>query len=121
MERHIEDEHAALAANDMGRALRLSGLFHIEISRIAQQDTIARFIETLVARSSLIIAIYWRRSSALCESHAHHALTGALADHDGQAAEDLMRSHLVDIHSALELRETSAPPRSLRAAILGEG
>ncbi|MFT4794804.1 MAG: DNA-binding GntR family transcriptional regulator [Paracoccaceae bacterium] len=121
LERHIAGEHAALAANDMGRAVRLSGLFHIEISRIAQQDTIARFIETLIARSSLIIALYWRRSSALCESHAHHALLGALADHDGQAAEELMRSHLVDILSALDLREASAPPRSLRAAILGDG
>lgn len=121
LERHIEDEHAAIDAADMGRALRLSGLFHIEISRIAHQDTIARFIETLVARSSLIIALYWRRSSALCESHAHHALLGAMAAHDGQLAEELMRSHLVDILSALDLRAAGAPPLSLRAAILGDG
>jgi DNA-binding GntR family transcriptional regulator len=121
LERHIVNEHAALAAQDIGRAVRLSGLFHIEISRIAQQDTIARFIETLIARSSLIIALHWRRAGALCESHAHHALIGAMAAHDGQLAEDLMRSHLVDILSALDLREAGAPPQSLRAAILGDG
>ncbi|MHC0053376.1 GntR family transcriptional regulator [Actibacterium sp. D379-3] len=120
LERHIRDEHAALAAGDAGRALRLSGLFHIEISRIADQDTIARFIETLIARSSLIIALYWRRESALCESTAHHALLRALRENDGPRAEDLMRSHLVDLHSALDLRARKAAPRSLREALLGD-
>lgn len=116
---HIEAEHAALKAHDNGKALHLSGLFHIEISRIADQATIARFIETLIARSSLIIALYWRRESALCESHAHHALLDALAAHDGDQAEELMHGHLVDILSALDLREKPADPPNLREALLG--
>ncbi len=117
LERHISDEHAALDAADPGRALYLSGLFHTEIARIAQQATIASFIETLVARSSLIIALYWRRESALCEKHAHHALVQALADQNEQQAEELMRSHLVDLHSALDLRERNARSLSLRDAL----
>jgi len=117
LERHINDEHAALDANDPGRALYLSGLFHTEIARIAQQATIAGFIETLIARSSLIIALYWRRESALCEKHAHHALVQALADHDEQQAEELMRSHLVDLHSALDLRERNGRTLSLKDAL----
>jgi DNA-binding GntR family transcriptional regulator len=115
--RHIADEHAALAAADQGRALRLSGLFHIEIARIADQATIAGFIEALIARSSLIIALYWRRESALCESFAHHALVDAIAAGDGQHAEELMRSHLVDLHSALDLSNRPAAPRSLKEAL----
>lgn len=117
LKQHISDEHAALAAADRGRALRLSGLFHIEISRIADQATIAGFVETLIARSSLIIALYWRRESALCESHAHHALVQAIADGDGQLAEELMQSHLVDLHSALDLRDQPSPARSLKEAL----
>ncbi|MFZ7089894.1 GntR family transcriptional regulator [Primorskyibacter sp. 2E233] len=117
LRRHIEDEHAALHANDHGRALHLSGLFHIEIARIAGQATIARFIEALIARSSLIIALYWRRESALCESHAHDALIKAIAEGDGQAAEELMRSHLVDLHTALNLRSVQAAPKSLKEAL----
>ncbi|WP_299621772.1 GntR family transcriptional regulator [uncultured Tateyamaria sp.] len=117
LERHINDEHAALAASDPGRALHLSGLFHTEIARIADQATIAGFIETLVARSSLIIALYWRRESALCEKHAHHALVQALADQNEDQAEQLMRSHLVDLHSALDLRERNARTLSLRDAL----
>nr|WP_245749103.1 GntR family transcriptional regulator [Jannaschia pohangensis] len=117
LRRHINDEHAALDAADPGRALRLSGMFHIEIARIADQATIAGFIETLIARSSLIIALYWRRQSALCESFAHHALVEAIATGDGPRAEDLMRSHLVDLHSALDLRDRTTAPRSLRDAL----
>lgn len=117
LERHISDEHAALAAADPGRALYLSGLFHTEIARIADQTTIAGFIETLIARSSLIIALYWRRESALCDEHAHHALVQALADRNEQKAEELMRSHLVDLHSALDLRERNGRTLSLRDAL----
>lgn len=117
LERHIADEHAALAAADPGRALYLSGLFHNEIAHIADQTTIAGFIETLVARSSLIIALYWRRESALCEKHAHHALVQALADNNEKQAEELMRSHLVDLHSALDLRERKDRALSLKDAL----
>ncbi len=117
LERHIEDEHAALDASDPGRALYLSGLFHNDIAQIANHSTIAGFIETLVARSSLIIALYWRRESALCEKHAHHALVQAIADKDGKQAEELMRSHLVDLHSALDLKERSGRVLSLKDAL----
>lgn len=117
LERHISNEHAAIDAADRGRALYLSGLFHTEIARIADQTTIAGFIESLIARSSLIIALYWRRESALCEKHAHHALVQALADGDPEQAEALMRSHLVDLHSALDLRERNDRTLSLKDAL----
>ncbi|MDA7425624.1 GntR family transcriptional regulator [Thalassococcus lentus] len=119
LEKHISAEHDALAAGQSGRALRLSGQFHIEISRIADQSTIAGFIERLVARSSLIIALYWKRQSALCEKHAHHALVDALRRGDGADAEELMKSHLLDILSALDLREVAQPAINLKD-ILGQ-
>lgn len=114
LETHIDAEHAAMAAGDNGRALYLSGQFHIEIARIADQNTISGFIETLIARSSLIIALYWRRESALCESHAHDALVKAIASGERDQAQELMRSHLVDLHSALDLRERPQQTRSLK-------
>ena len=116
---HITQEHAAIDAGDRGRALSLSGQFHIEIARIAKQQTIADMINVLIARSSLIIALYWRRESALCESQAHHALIKAIGDNDGARAEELMQSHLVDLHSALNLREVPAVEHDLRAMLLG--
>ena len=82
-------------------------------SVLGDQARNARFIETLIARSSLIIALYWRRRDALCESHSHHALVDAIAANDGEQAEELMTSHLVDLQSCLDLRERPPSPRSL--------
>jgi DNA-binding GntR family transcriptional regulator len=106
-----------LRAGQTGRALQLSGQFHIEIARIADQATVAEFITQLVSRSSLIIALYWQRRAALCESHAHDALLKALRARDGDTAEDLMKSHLLDLLTSLDLREQTSAPQSLTEAL----
>lgn len=111
---HIELEQAALRSGDNGLALYLSGQLHVEIARIAAQDTITNFIETLIARSSLVVALYWRRESALCECHAHRSLVEAVGVGDDEKAYDLMQGHLVDLHSALDLSDTKPAKRSLK-------
>lgn len=116
LEQHISEEHAAMHAGDYGRALMLSGEFHVEIARIADQATIEAFIRQLVSRSSLVIALYWRRKNALCESHAHHALVEALRTHNEDEAEGLMKGHLLDLISQLDLREMPKTNQSLRDA-----
>lgn len=114
---HIAAEHAAIETGDIGKAVYLSGLFHTAIADTADQTTIAAFIRSLVSRSSLIIALYWKRRNALCESHAHHELIDAIANHDGQRAEELMQSHLVDLLSGLDLREKPESSSTLREAL----
>lgn len=117
LRRHVDEEHAALDAGETGRALRLSGQFHNEIARIADQTTIASFIAQLISRSSLIIALYWRRRNAICESHAHDELVRALERNDPKLAEDLMKSHLLDLVSNLDLNDRASQPLSLREAL----
>lgn len=117
LERHIEDEHAALEREEAGLALKLSGHFHLEIARIADQQTIEQFLRQLVSRSSLVIALYWMRRNALCESHAHHALVEAFRNKDGDTAEELMKGHLLDLLSQLDLRERQTGPASLKDAL----
>jgi len=117
LERHIAAEHAALAREQAGLALKLSGEFHCAIARIADQKTIEDFLRQLVSRSSLVIALYWRRRNALCESHAHHALLDAFRSGDAETAEELMKGHLVDLVSQLDLRDRAEAPVSLREAL----
>ncbi|MGC8202564.1 GntR family transcriptional regulator [Aliiroseovarius sp. PTFE2010] len=114
---NIRDEHAALDVGDNGRALFYSGQFHLEIARIADQATIETFVSELISRSSLIIALYWRRRAALCETQAHHALLEAFAQKDGDAAEQLMKGHLLDLVASLDLRNVTQAPTSLREAL----
>ena len=116
--RHIQDEHAALHARDYGRSLRLSGLFHTEIARISGQKTLLGFVDQLVSRSALIIALYWRRERARCDSQSHERLIDAIASGRGNEAETLMRGHLLDIHSALHFGPDEKGARALRDMLL---
>ena len=118
---HIAEEHAAIASRDIGRAVYLSGTFHNRIAQIADQTIIADFIERLVARSALIVALYWKRRDTLCERHAHDALLLAFEAHDAPLAGELMESHIVDLVSGLDLHEKPATPASLRQALAGHG
>jgi len=117
LEAHIDEEHKALATGATGKALKLSGKFHVEIARVADQRTIEAFVQQLVSRSSLVIALYWRRRNAICESNAHHALLDAFRANDPDAAEDRMKGHLLDLFSQLDLREPPEEARSLRDAL----
>ncbi|MEM6886941.1 MAG: GntR family transcriptional regulator [Pseudomonadota bacterium] len=118
LEHHIEREHMALARDEAGLALKLSGEFHCAIARIADQRTIEDFLRQLVSRSSLVIALYWRRRNALCESNAHHALIDAFRKRDADSAEELMKGHLLDLLSQLDLRDQQKNETSLRKALL---
>lgn len=116
---HIDSEHDAMHQGDHGVALYLSGQLHVEIARIAAQDTITKFIESLIARSSLVVALYWKRESAICEQHAHDKLVDAMAANDAREAEALMRSHLIDLHSALDLSPSEPEAGSLKELLGG--
>lgn len=116
---HIKSEHDAMHQGDHGLALYLSGQLHVEIARIAAQDTITKFIESLIARSSLVVALYWKRESAICEQHAHDKLVDAMTANDADEAEALMRSHLIDLHSALDLSPPKPAAGSLRELLSG--
>lgn len=120
LRRHIAEEHKALDAREYGRSLRLSGLFHTEIARISGQKTLLSFVDQLVSRSALIIALYWNRERARCDSRSHERLIDAIAGHRPDEAETLMRSHLIDIHSALDFRDAGDSQRALRDMLLAK-
>ncbi|MEP3277462.1 MAG: GntR family transcriptional regulator [Stappiaceae bacterium] len=114
---HIGAEHAAMASGDKGKALALSGEFHLEIASVAAHDVFTKFVQSLVKRSSLIIALYWKRADTTCESHSHQALMKAFTERDPQAADEIMRSHIVDLHSGLDLSLKQNPAKSIADAL----
>jgi DNA-binding GntR family transcriptional regulator len=97
LRQHLEAEHQALAAGRDDEAVALSGRFHVAIAEIAGQSILTDFVRGLCSRSSLIIALYWRRRDTICESHAHHALVEAITANSPRDATELMTSHLVDL------------------------
>jgi len=113
LRRHLEDEHKAIHENRNGDALLLSTRFHEAIAEIANQSILTDFVRALCSRSALIISVYWRRRDAFCESHAHHALVDAIEKNQQTEAADLMKSHLVDLLSGIDLADRQAPQRTL--------
>src|ERR1700709_1444373 len=103
LRRHLEEEHQAMHEGRDGEAVVLSGRFHVAIAEIAGQSILTDFVRGLCSRSSLIIALYWRRRDTICESHAHNALVDAIAKNSPKDATELMTSHLVDLLSGLDL------------------
>ena len=112
----VDAADQALAAGDFGKALSLSGAFHVSIADIADQRILGAFVRSLISRSSLIIALYWRRPDTACESHSHDALLEAFAAKDLVSAEEVMKSHIIDLHSGLDLKEKPEPEQTLRDA-----
>jgi len=107
---HLAEEHDALARDEQSRAIALSAGFHNKVAEIAGQPILEGFVRELTSRSSLVVALYWRRRDAICERHAHHELVDAIGAGAAERAADLMRSHLVDILSGLDL--TQRPSRT---------
>lgn len=113
LRRHLDDEHKAIRENRNGDALFLSTRFHEAIAEIANQSILTDFVRALCSRSALIISVYWRRRDAFCESHAHDALVDAIENHRQTEAADLMKSHLVDLLSSIDLSDRQTPQRTL--------
>ena len=121
LRRHLKEEHEAMHEGRDGEAVVLSGRFHVAIAEIAGQSILTDFVRGLCSRSSLIIALYWRRRDTICESHAHHALVDAIEKNSPRDATELMTSHLVDLLSGLDLSDRAATPKRLAEILKSSG
>ena len=117
LEEHMKAERDALDREEVGEALRLSGDFHVQIARIADHTLIENLLAQLVARSALIIALYWRRRNALSDSSSHMGLVNAFRNKDTDGAEEIMKGHLLDLLMQLDLRDSPSGPVSLKDAL----
>ena len=115
---HLEREREAMRDGRDSDAIMLSARFHLAIAEMADHAILTDFVRDLISRSSLIIALYWRRRDTTCESDAHHALVNAIAKGQGKKASDLMRSHLVDLLSGLDLQSRPATSERTLSSIL---
>ncbi len=109
---------AADAREDRRESIRLSGQFHIRLAEIAGNSVLTKFLEDLVARTSLIIALYGSKRQETCLESEHEALIGALSECDPDRAAEMMDHHLRHIEEGLDMREPIEEPTDIRK-ILG--
>jgi DNA-binding GntR family transcriptional regulator len=118
--RSLEEESLLMNKRGTGarRAeIRASGDFHLLLAKVAGNTILYRFMEELVARSSLVIALYGRTGASSCGHNDHGNILAALERHDAPEASRLLLRHIDHIESDLDLRATEG--LALRDALRG--
>ena len=112
--RHVAREQATHARHDRPAAVRLSGEFHLLLAHVAGNRVLTWFLRELVARTSLIIAVYEGPGSSCCAYDEHRALLAPLEAGRVQDAVYVMTRHLQGIEGRLNLDRAPRTPVDLR-------
>ncbi|MEQ8284141.1 GntR family transcriptional regulator [Thalassospira sp.] len=115
---HLDREHAAHHDGDHRAAIILSGEFHLLLARLTGNLVIEEFLERLILRSSLIIAMYESPQPVDCSHTEHDRLLSALLSGDPDIAAAEMSRHLDAIRDRLQLQRPK-PGKTDFASIFG--
>lgn len=115
---HVVREAAAREAGDVRAQIKLSGEFHALLAEMAGNAVLGGVLRELIARSSLIIALYGARGGSDCGADEHQRLVEAVRRHDEALAARLMREHLAQVERALDLDRRPDAGLDLRAVLL---
>lgn len=111
------EEDAIHAGSDNKAIRRNSGNFHLELARAAGNMVLHDILQNLMARLSLVAALYESRSVSCCGSNEHRAILAAIRDGDRPAAQNLMLEHLQGIEASLDLEGGRDDKNSLSAVL----
>ncbi len=105
--RQLEEEQRHI--NERGPSARraeikASGDFHLMLASVAGNVILQKFMDELVGRSSLVIALYGRSGISSCGHSEHLAILDALEKGDGAQASRLMLHHIDHIEADLDLQ-----------------
>lgn len=98
--------------------IHASGDFHLLLAVVAGNAILLRFMEELIARSSLVIALYGRSGASSCGHGDHGDILTALEQRNAALASKLLLTHIDHIEADLDLRDTDKLP--LREALKTE-
>jgi DNA-binding GntR family transcriptional regulator len=85
--------------------IKASGDFHLTLASITGNAVMQRFMDELVARSSLVIALYGQSAISSCGHQEHQDIVAAIESDDLDRACHLMVHHIDHIEADLDMRE----------------
>jgi DNA-binding GntR family transcriptional regulator len=106
--RLVKLEKAAFDAGDKQGRVKLSGDFHRQLAALAGNQVLGRFLNELISRSSLIIALYESPGAVPCSHGEHLEIAQALKRRDVKKAVQYMDHHLQHIEAQIELVDNHA-------------
>ncbi|WP_348760749.1 GntR family transcriptional regulator [uncultured Salinisphaera sp.] len=110
----LNDDRAAHAAHDRQAMIRASGDFHRRLAEPAGNSVLLEFLDELIGRSSLIIALFETREAGPCAEADHERLLAIIERGDIGEAQAELAAHLEDCEERLNLSaaETASPSLS---------
>ena len=117
LRRAVAAERDAYARQDRRRAISLSGSFHLELAGLTGNQTLHAMMRELVARTSLIIAVYAPARGPICLCDEHEGLIEAVRLGDAEEAARVMDHHLDHIAQTLALVTSEGEPVDLKAVL----
>jgi DNA-binding GntR family transcriptional regulator len=109
-------EHACRAQGRLREAIRLSGGFHVSLAFLSGNRILADQVRLLVARTSLVVALFENPGGLACWHDDHKELLAHIRARRVRAAATLMQKHLQDLLDGLDLTRQAPPSFDLRSA-----
>ena len=107
----VKKEESALSNRDWKEWVKLSGDFHLKLCEINNNPLVTNYLQTLIARTSLLIRMYESPTHNSCSIEEHTAILNAIEQGDEQLATSLMEEHLED-YANIFLKEQPASNHS---------
>lgn len=99
LEEHVRLEEQAAREQQAPACARLAGEFHVRLAQLVGNPVLERYVDEVVSRCSLILAVHGRPHSPECGITEHRALIDAFRKGDLRAARRLMASHLGELEA----------------------
>jgi len=116
---HLAREQAALDENNVPKWIRLSGEFHVVLGGEAHNEPMCEFLEQLVFRSSLILALYGDQGAPTsCKGGEHERIVDAIEAGDLSGATAIMAEHMASLEGLLDFKRKDKP-RDLASILVG--
>ncbi len=107
LRQHLSVETQAWQKGQREEWIRLTGEFHLLLADIVGNGEMRRFLADLVAKTSLIIALFGAAKSSCPDDH-HTELVEAIAAGDADRAEAIMLGHLRECENGLQINAAQA-------------
>ncbi|RBL84644.1 GntR family transcriptional regulator [Streptomyces cavourensis] len=114
LEQHVAQEEAARSRNSVNESIRLSGEFHILMAELSGNAVYARYVNEIVSRCSLILALYGRPHSSECAVSEHREIVASLRARDEKHVLHLLEHHLESVTARALLSPDGAGVRDIR-------
>ena len=108
LENHIRAEDEAVETNNNALSIRLAGEFHIRLAELSGNNLLKKYVDEVVSRCSLILALHARPHSSQCAVTEHRELIKAFSSNDVPRALQLMDEHLRSVEQRAMIPEVSA-------------